>query len=46
VLFSHVYTRSGLDEERFMLLYLDTIGSRLDGREATGASAYLYDMGA
>lgn len=44
VLFSHVYARGGVDEERFILHHLDTMGTRQDRFQRTGASVYLYDL--
>jgi hypothetical protein len=44
VLFSHVYARGGVDEERFFLHHLDTMGTRQDRFQRTGASVYLYDL--
>ncbi len=40
IIFSHLKDR----RLRAMLSYLDTIGTRLDEVQATGASGYLYDM--
>lgn len=44
VLFSHVYARGGIDEERLFLHHLDTMGTRRDRFQRTGASVYLYDL--
>ena len=44
ILVSHVTVRKGMDEEEFLLNYLDTIGTRLDAFKAPGASVYLYDL--
>ncbi len=44
VLFSHVYARSGVDEERLFLHHLDAMGARLDQFLRTGAAVYLYDL--
>jgi hypothetical protein len=44
VLFAHVYARGGVDEERFILHHLDTMGARRDRFQRTGASVYLYDL--
>ncbi len=44
VIFSHVYARGGIDEERFILYHLDAIGTRQDRFQRTGASVYLYDL--
>jgi hypothetical protein len=46
ILFSHVYRDGGVDEERYFLDYLDSMGTRVDGFQATGSSAYLYDLSA
>jgi len=42
ILLSH----TGQAEEDFFVAYLDRIGKRVDAVTATGASAYLYDLGA
>jgi hypothetical protein len=44
ILFSHIYRNSGADEEALFLDHLDRTGRRLDAMQATGASAYLYDL--
>ena len=44
ILFSHVWRTSGVDEQAFFLDHLDRIGRSLDRIQATGASAYLYDL--
>ncbi len=44
ILFSHVYRDGGVDEERLFLDYLDSMGTRLDSVQASGAAAYLYDL--
>jgi hypothetical protein len=44
ILFSHDWQSSGIDEQAYFLDYLDQIGKRLDGMQATGAAAYLYDL--
>ncbi len=44
ILFSHVWRSSGVDEQAFFLDHLDQIGRKLDSMQATGASAYLYDL--
>ena len=46
VVFSHTTEKKGIDEARYFLDYLDEIGTRLDERVATDASAYLYDLSA
>ena len=46
VLFSHVHTLSGVDEEKLFLFYQDGMGRRRDGFQAPGASVYLYDLAA
>jgi hypothetical protein len=46
ILFSHVWSWSGVDERLLFLDYLDSIGKRLDETQETGASAYLYDLSA
>ncbi len=45
VLFSHVFTSDGMNEERLFLHFLDDMGRRLDAVAKPGASAYLYDLG-
>jgi hypothetical protein len=44
ILFSHVYNWGRIDEEAFLLEYLDRIGTKLDEFKAPGASVYLYDL--
>jgi hypothetical protein len=44
ILFSHVWRANGADEQALFLDHLDQIGRRLDGMQATGAGAYLYDL--
>jgi 4-amino-4-deoxy-L-arabinose transferase-like glycosyltransferase len=44
VIFSHVVKVSGVDEERFLLFFLDRMGTRRDEIRGFGASAYLYDL--
>ena len=46
LLFSHILTRDGTDEEQFLLQHLDGMGRRLDAYKSTGARAYLYDLSA
>ena len=44
VVFSHVADRIGVNERALLIYLLDTVGTRLDVREAKGASVYLYDL--
>jgi hypothetical protein len=44
VLFSHIWTGDGLQEEALFLDHLDRLGVRLDSYRSTGARAYLYDL--
>jgi uncharacterized membrane protein len=44
ILFSHVYSGAGANEERLFLDYLDSLGKRVDSSRAPGASIYLYDL--
>ena len=44
VLFSHVRTTKGIDEEQFLLYHLDALGKQLDAFATEGASAYLYEL--
>jgi hypothetical protein len=44
VLFSHVCTWRGVDEEKLFLYHLDNIGTRLDSFKGAGAAVYLYDL--
>jgi len=44
LLFSHVYTHQGVNEEKFFLNYLDRTGTKLDASKSVGASVYLYDL--
>ena len=46
IVFSHIFSDNAGNEERVFLDYLDDIGRRLDNAQATGASAYLYDLSA
>jgi hypothetical protein len=45
VLFSHVHRKSGADEEKLFLFWLDERGRRLDSYESFNASVHLYDLG-
>lgn len=44
LVFSHVATHCGVDEERLFVSYLDLLGTQLDAFKAPGSAAYLYDM--
>lgn len=44
LLFSHVWRKNGVDEEKFFLYHLDSIGNRLDHFISDGAAVYLYDL--
>lgn len=45
ILFSHVYTKRGVDEEKFFLFLLESRGGiRLDSFRSDGAAVYLYDL--
>ena len=44
IVFSHVATWGGVDEERLFLSYLNILGTQLDAFRASGASVYLYDL--
>jgi hypothetical protein len=44
ILFSQVTNNDGVNEEKFFLYYLDSIGIRLDAFKSPGASVYLYDL--
>lgn len=44
VVFSHATEKRGVDEQKYILDYLDTIGVRLDARNEPDAAAYLYDL--
>ena len=44
IVFSHVWTWAGVDEQKFFLYHLDTIGQRSQSFEASGAAVYLYDL--
>jgi hypothetical protein len=44
IVFSHIATWEGVDEERLFLSYLTILGTRLDAFTAPGASVYLYDL--
>jgi hypothetical protein len=45
LLFSHVATHLGANEEKLFAAYLDHIGTKLASYRAPGAAAYLYDLG-
>lgn len=45
IIFAHVYSGAGgKDEETYIVEYLESIGTRIDGVKAEGASAYLFDL--
>jgi hypothetical protein len=44
VLFTHVCTWMGIDEEQYFLDNLDRVGRRLDEYQAPGATLYLYSL--
>ena len=44
VLFSHIWNGSGVNEEKYFLNHLNSMGKRLDALKKTGASVYLYDL--
>jgi dolichyl-phosphate-mannose-protein mannosyltransferase len=44
LLFSHVVVSDGMNEERHFLRLLDGVGRRIEERQETGASVYLYDL--
>lgn len=44
LLFSHVCTWKGVNEEKLFLFYLDRIGTKMDTFKSVGASVYLYDL--
>jgi len=44
VLFSHVRSQGGVNEERYMVKYLNTIGRELDRFKKGAASVYLFDL--
>ena len=44
VVFSHATEKRGVDEQKYILDYLDAIGVRLDARNEPDAAAYLYDL--
>jgi hypothetical protein len=44
LLFSHVIKFRGVDEEKFFLYYLDSIGKRINHFKSDGAAVYLYDL--
>lgn len=46
IVFSHATEKRGVDERRYILDYLDTIGTRLDERIEPDAAAFLYDLSA
>ena len=44
ILFSHLWNKGGVDEEKFFLFVLDGIGKQVDSFKREGASVYLYDL--
>lgn len=44
LVFSHIATHYGVDEERLFVSYLDLLGTQLDAFKASGSAGYLYDM--
>lgn len=44
IIFSHIATWHGVNEERLFVSYLNIMGTQLDAFKTSGASAYLYDM--
>jgi hypothetical protein len=44
ILFSHVHKNNGVDEEKFFLYVLDSMGQQIDSFKRTGASVYLYKL--
>ncbi len=44
LVFSHIATHCGVDEERLFVSYLDLLGTQLDAFKASGSAGYLYDM--
>jgi 4-amino-4-deoxy-L-arabinose transferase-like glycosyltransferase len=44
LIFSHIWRGEGADEQKIFLDHLNDIGRKLDEVQATGASAYLYDL--
>lgn len=44
LLFSHSDVNRKIDEEEFLMRYLDRIGRRREERRSVGASLYLYDL--
>lgn len=43
-IFTHVGQTDGINNEKFVLYYLDGIGKRIDSQTSHGASLYLYDL--
>ncbi len=44
LVFSHIATHCGVDEEKLFVSFLDLLGTQIDAVGASGASAYLYNM--
>ncbi|MCC6742811.1 MAG: glycosyltransferase family 39 protein [Acidobacteria bacterium] len=44
IVFTHATRKLGLDEQQYILEYLDGIGVRLEARNEVDAAAYLYDL--
>jgi hypothetical protein len=44
IIFSHNSRQSGIDEEKFFLYYLNTLGTEIQSFRTAGAAAYLYNL--
>jgi hypothetical protein len=44
VVFSHTFSRGGVNEKSFFLYNLDNMGKQIDAFETPGAAVYLYDL--
>jgi len=44
ILFSHIATAFGTDEESLFTSYLNTMGEQIQAHHGSGAAAYLYDL--
>jgi len=45
IVFSHIATWEGVDEEQLFLSYLNLLGTQYESFKVSGASTYLYDLG-
>jgi len=44
IIFSHIFSRHGINEEKFFLFNLNRVGNPIESHQYKGASVYLYDL--